>query len=88
VTGDYIYTIEVLEELARHGLRPRADTPPQLLRDAVRELYKHEIKRLKSRLLAREFPKGEYAQKVIDLRRRYPLLSIPIELWIDRKQHL
>ena len=88
MAGDYIYTIEVLEELARHGLVPRADTPPQLLRDAVRDLYKHEIKRLKGRLLAREFPKGEYAAKVIELRRRYPLLSIPIELWIDRKQHL
>ena len=87
MAADYIYTIEVLEELARHGLTPRADTPPQQLRDAVRELYKHEIKRLKARLLAREFPKGEYAGKVIELRRRYPLLSIPVELWIDRKQH-
>jgi hypothetical protein len=85
VAADYIYTIEVLEELARHGLAPRPDTPPQQLRDAVRELYKHEIKRLKARLLAREFPKGEYAGKVIDLRRRYPLLSIPLELWVERR---
>jgi hypothetical protein len=84
VAGDYIYTNEVVEELARHGLAPRADTPPQQLRDAVRDLYKHEIKRLKARLLAREFPKGEYAERVIALRRRYPLLSIPTELWIDR----
>ena len=84
MAADYIYTSEVLEELARHGLVPRADTPPQQLRDAVRDLYKHEIKRLKARLLAREFPKGEYAERVIALRRRYPLLSIPLELWIDR----
>ena len=85
MAADFIYTTEVLEELARHGLVPRSDTPPQQLRDAVRELYKHEIKRLKARLLAREFPKGEYAEKVIELRRRYPLLSVPIELWIDRR---
>ena len=85
MAADYIYTGEVLEELARHGLVPRADTPPQQLRDAVRDLYKHEIKRLKARLLAREFPKGEYAERVIALRRRYPLLSIPLELWIDRR---
>ena len=39
----YIYTPEVQEELTRHGLCPGPDTPPQLLRDAVRELYKHEI---------------------------------------------
>ena len=86
MAGDYIYTTEVREELARHGLLPRADTPPQLLRDSVRDLYKYEIKRLKSRLLAREFAKGEYAEKVVDLRRRYPLLSIPIELWVDRQR--
>jgi len=85
VASDYIYTGEVLEELARHGLSPRRDTPPQQLRDAVRELYKHEIKRLKGRLLAREFRKGEYADRVIALRRRYPLLSIPLELWINRE---
>jgi hypothetical protein len=80
----FAYTPEVLEELAVHGLRPRPDTPPQLLRDAMRDLYKYEIKVLKARLLAREFPKGEYAARVIELRRRYPLLSIPMELWTGR----
>ncbi len=84
--GGYIYTSEVLEELARHGLAPCADTPPQQLRDAVRDLYKYEIKRLKARLLAREFPKGEYADRVVALRKRYPVLSIPLELWIDRQR--
>jgi hypothetical protein len=86
VAADYLYTSEVLEELARHGLAPRAGTSPQQLRDAVRDLYKHEIKRLKARLLAREFPKGEYADRVIALRRQYPLLSIPLELWLDRQR--
>ena len=78
-----VYKALVLDELARHGLRPGPDTPPQLLRDAVRDLYKYEIKRLRSRLLAREFPKGEYAPRVVDLRRRYPLLSVPTELWTE-----
>lgn len=77
----YTYTPEVLEELALHGLRPLPDTGPQLLRDAMRDLYKYEIKVLKARLLAGEFPKGEYALRVIDLRRRYPLLSVPMEFW-------
>jgi hypothetical protein len=84
VRATYIYTSEVQEELTRHGLRPGPDTPPQLLRDAIRDLYKYEIKVLKRRLLASEFPKGEYAGRVIDLRRRYPLLSIPLDLWIER----
>ena len=77
----YAYTPEVLEELAAHGLTPRADTPPRFLRDALRDLYKYEIKVLKRRLLAGEFPKQEYAGRVIALRRRYPLLSVPLELW-------
>jgi len=80
----FAYTSEVLEELAVHGLRPRADTPPQLLRDAMRDLYKYEIKVLKSRLLRGEFPKQEYAARVVALRRGYPLLSVPMALWTER----
>ena len=78
---DYVYKPEVLDELAAHGLRPGPDTPPQLLRDALRDLYKYEIKVLRSRLLAGAFPKDEYAGRVIALRRRYPLLSIPVQIW-------
>ena len=77
----YSYRPEILDELARHGLAPAAHTHPQQLRDAVRELYKYEIRRLKERLLAREFQKNEYAGRVIDLRRRYIILSIPLDRW-------
>ena len=83
MASTYTYRVEVLEELGRHGLHPRSDTPPQQLRDAIRELYKHEIKVLKAKLLAREFAKGEYAGRVIELRKRYLLLSIPMELWTE-----
>ena len=78
----YTYRPEVLEELARHGLRPLAGTPPGALRDAVRDLYKYEIKRLRADLLAGKFQKNEYAGKVVSLRQRYPLLSIPTALWL------
>ena len=77
----YAYKTEVLDELAAHGLRPGPDTPPQLLRDALGDLYKYEIKVLRARLLAGTFPKDEYAGRVIELRRRYPLLSIPVQIW-------
>ena len=77
----YVYTPEVLEELAVHGLQPRADTSPKRLRDALRDLYKYEIKVLKRRLLAGDFPRHQYSARVIALRRRYPLLSVPVELW-------
>lgn len=78
----YRYKAEILEELARHGLTPQADTDPQFLRNAIRDLYKFEIKRLKQRLLAGEFPKGAYAGQVVELRRRYPLLSVPMDAWL------
>lgn len=82
----YRYTVEVLEQLAIHGLRPRPETPPQRLRDQMRDLYKYEIKVLKGRLLAGEFRKAEYAARVVELRRRYPLLSVPMEFWTERRR--
>ena len=81
VSDLFAYRLEVLDELARHGLAPRDRTPPGQLRDAVRDLYKYEIKRLRARLLAGQIERRNYANAVIDLRRRYPLLSLPIELW-------
>lgn len=77
----YRYDERVLEELARHGLKPRDSTSPRQLRDAVRDLYKYEIRRLRSELLARHFRKQDYAGRVLELRRRYPLLSLPVEAW-------
>ena len=77
----YAYAPEVLEELAAHGLAPGADTPPKFVRDALRDLYKYEIKVLKRRLMTGAFPKQEYAARVVALRRNYPLLSVPVELW-------
>jgi hypothetical protein len=77
----YRYRPEVLEALARHGLVPRGDTSPQVLRDAVNDLYRFEIRRLRRRLLVKEFPKAEYVGKVIELRGKYLLLSMPMDEW-------
>ena len=79
--NSFTYHPPVLEELARHGLRPRPTTPPQALRDAVRDLYKFEIKRLRAELLAGRIRKVDYAGRVVELRTRYQLLSLPLELW-------
>lgn len=81
MTRTYAYHPQVLEELARHGLRPLPTTAPQQLRDAVRDLYKYEIKRLRADLLANRVRKTDYAGLVVQLRTRYPLLSVPLELW-------
>ena len=77
----YVYHPEVLEELLRHGLRPLPSTSPRTVRDALRDLYKYEIKRLRADLLAKRIAKADYAGRVLELRRKYPLLSVPLQLW-------
>jgi hypothetical protein len=66
----------VLAELERHGVHPRSDTRPELVRDFVRDLYKYEIRRLRKRMLGDEFPKHEYYGRVEALRKQYPVLAL------------
>jgi hypothetical protein len=70
------YRAQVLAQLLVHGVRPTERTSPQLVRDYVRDLYKYEIRLLRERYLHREFPKIEYADRVDNLRRRYPVLAL------------
>jgi hypothetical protein len=79
---NYDYQPAILDGLAGHGLKPLPRTSPQFLRDAVRELYRYEIKALRNALLAGRIPKADYANHVIALRKRYWLLSVPLQLWI------
>jgi hypothetical protein len=72
---------EILEALAAHGLRPNPDTPTALLREQINDLYRIEIRTLRDRCRAGEFPTTELATRVVELRKRYLLLSIPIERW-------
>jgi hypothetical protein len=69
------YKPEVLEQLLRHGIRPTEDTPQELVRDFVRDLYKYEIRCLRDRHIRREFPRHDYAGLVDALRRKYPVLA-------------
>ena len=78
----YAYVPEVLEQLSAHGLSPGSETPPSLARDALSDLYRYEIRRLKSRLLAGEFAQADYIPRVLELRKKYWLLSVPVRLWM------
>lgn len=75
------YQPAILEELATHGLAPRADTSPERLRDQVRDLYRIEIRKLRDRCRAGEFSTRELPARVVELRKRYILLSIPLVRW-------
>ena len=72
----FTYRADVLGELLRHGVRPTSRTPPELVRDFVRDLYKYEIRTLKARMLREEFPRVEYSARVDALRRQYPVLAL------------
>jgi hypothetical protein len=77
------YREAVIEELSRHGVRPAADTRPELVREYVNDLYLYEIRTLRARMQAGRIPKNEYAAHVLELRKRYPLLSLPLVHWIE-----
>ena len=78
---EYIYQPKVLEELGRFGLCPTRATPPTLAKEFVNDLYRHELRTLRARLVAREIPRQGYSDRVVELRQKYFLLSIRIELW-------
>ena len=77
------YKPEVLEELGRHGLNPGQTTTPERLREQLNDLYRYEIRKLRDRCRAGEFSTRELPLHVIELRKRYVLLSIPTVRWID-----
>lgn len=77
------YKSHVLEELLQHGLSPALRTSPELLREQIHALYIIEIRKLRDRCRAGEFPPRELPGHVVELRKRYMLLSIPVEHWVE-----
>ena len=77
----WTYPPEFVETLPGFGLRPTPDTPPRFVRDQLNDLYRHEIRRLRDRLLAKEFPKADYIGHVIALRKKYWPLALTPEQW-------
>jgi hypothetical protein len=74
--GPFRYRTDVLRNLERHGVRPTPRTPPELVREFVRDLYLYEIRALRARMLRQEFPRTEYADRVDWLRRKYTVLAL------------
>lgn len=84
----YRYRETVLRELERLGIRPRSATSPELLHDFLNALYVFEIRELKlrrdelERFLGPQ-PLTEYSAQVHALKRKYPLLSLPLPAWTE-----
>lgn len=81
VTTTYRYRADVLEQLSHHGIQPSSFTPPEVVHEFVNDLYRFELRRLRDRLVRKEIPKAGYYDRVVELRRKYPLVSLkPHEL--------
>jgi hypothetical protein len=79
-TGDravpFRYKPDILEQLAGHGIIPTPDTAPERVHDFVNDLYRYELRRLRDRLVHREIPKAGYYDRVVELRQKYPIVSL------------
>ena len=79
---NYTYRPDVLRACERHGIMPTPGTPPELARGFVRDLYCYELRALRDRMLQNEFPKHEYAGRVVALRDVYRVLSLRAREWV------
>ncbi|HUR21437.1 MAG TPA: hypothetical protein VMZ90_11550, partial [Vicinamibacterales bacterium] len=61
------YPTELLDVLLALGLKPTGTTPPSVVRAALNDLYRFEIRRLRQRMVNGEFEKGRYSDEVVTL---------------------
>jgi len=75
------YRPEVLAQLLAHGVRPLPGTRPALVFRYLGDLYRYELRRLKRLREEGAIPLPAYGGRVVDLRRHYPLGSVPVRQW-------
>ncbi len=77
----WTYPPELIAALPAFGLAPTPHTPPLLVRDALNDLYRYEIRRLRQRLLDGHVVKVNYIGEVIVLRKKYWPLALQPAHW-------
>jgi hypothetical protein len=77
----FVYPAEFLESLAGLGLAPSARTPPAMVRAALNDLYRYELRALRARLIAGDFERSSYLDRVVALRKTYWLLTLQLPAW-------
>ena len=80
---EHRYKNEILEQLSAHGVQPTSATRPELVHEFVNDLYRYELRRLRDRLRRREIPKTAYYDLVLEVRGRYPALSLKAWQWLE-----
>jgi hypothetical protein len=66
-------------------VHPTEHTRPELVHEFVSDLYRHQLRRLRQRLLCHEFPKKDYSRQVMTLRSRYRLISMRAAEWLESR---
>jgi len=77
------YRPEVLEQLLLHGVRPTTTTSPEIVYDFVSDLYRYELRRLRDEHRAGRISKPDYIPHVLELRKKYWMLSVRLDKWKD-----
>ena len=77
----WTYPPELLGSLGGFGLAPTERTAPGFVRDALNDLYRYELRRLRDAYLAKRVAKTEYLARVIDTRKRYWPLTLQLPDW-------
>ena len=77
----WVYPSELLEALLDFGLSPTSASPPVLVRDALSDLYRYELRRLRDRLREGEVAKPDYIGLVIATRKKYWPLTMMPKVW-------
>lgn len=77
----WTYPAELADALLTFGLAPTPDTSPLVVRDALNDLYRYEIRRLKQQFLDGHVAKADYSPAVVVLRKKYWPLSLQPAHW-------
>jgi hypothetical protein len=78
---EFQYQPEIVAQLLSHGIRPLPRTRPALIFRYLGDLYRYELRRLKRLREQGAIPHRDYHGRVVDLRRQYPLVSVPVKYW-------
>lgn len=73
----------VVEGLAAHGIASGPRDTPAALRGRLNDAYLQDVRRLRERQRSGDIPLVEYAGHVEALKRRYPLLGLPLSRWTE-----
>ena len=75
------YPPELIGALLDYGLRPTSATPPALVREAVNDLYRFELVRLRESRRAGDVAKADYIDRIVVLRKKYWPLTLQLPAW-------